>query len=61
MLAQQSGSPMTYTWRGKQHIAVAIRGGAYSGEYIAFRLPKAPEVAPTSVSAGGPASKGGAE
>ena len=61
MLAQQSGSPMTYTWRGEQYIAVAIRGDAYSGEYIAFRLPEAPEVVPTSVSASGRASKGGPE
>ena len=39
MPAQQSGSPMTYMHEGKQHIVVAISGGAYSGEYIAFSLP----------------------
>jgi hypothetical protein len=26
---------------GKQYIIVAVSGGAYSGEYIAFRLPDA--------------------
>ena len=37
--AQQSGSPMTYRVNGKQYIVVAVSGGAYSGEYIAFALP----------------------
>ncbi|MGH9843100.1 MAG: PQQ-binding-like beta-propeller repeat protein [Blastocatellia bacterium] len=37
--AQQSGSPMTYLLNGKQYIVVAVSGGAYSGEYIAFALP----------------------
>jgi quinoprotein glucose dehydrogenase len=37
--AQQSGSPMTYMHNGKQYIVVAVSGGAYSGEYIAFALP----------------------
>jgi len=37
--AQQSGSPMTYMVDGKQYIVVAVSGGAYSGEYIAFALP----------------------
>jgi quinoprotein glucose dehydrogenase len=37
--AAQSGSPMTYMWQGKQYIVVAVSGGAYSGEYIAFKLP----------------------
>jgi len=41
MPAPQSGSPMTYTWQGKQYIIVAVSGGAYSGEYIAFALPEA--------------------
>jgi len=35
----QSGSPMTYMVDGVQHIVVAVSGGPYSGEYIAFRLP----------------------
>src|SRR5262249_14639648 len=37
--AQQSGSPMTYMLNGRQYIVVAVSGGAYSGEYIAFALP----------------------
>jgi len=40
--AQQSGSPMTYSVGGKQYIIVAVSGGAYSGEYLAFSLPDAP-------------------
>jgi quinoprotein glucose dehydrogenase len=39
MPAQQSGSPMTYKFNGKQYIVVAVSGGNYSGEYLAFRLP----------------------
>jgi quinoprotein glucose dehydrogenase len=39
MPAQQSGSPMTYTVNGKQYIVVAIGGGTYSGELLAFRIP----------------------
>ncbi|SPF33470.1 Quinoprotein glucose dehydrogenase [Candidatus Sulfopaludibacter sp. SbA4] len=39
MAAPQSGSPMTYMLNGKQYIVVAISGGAYSGEYVAFTLP----------------------
>lgn len=41
MPAPQSGSPMTYMWQGKQYIIVAVSGGAYSGEYIAYSLPNA--------------------
>ena len=41
MPAPQSGSPMTYMLNGKQYIVVAVSGGAYSGEYLAFRLPDA--------------------
>lgn len=37
--APQSGSPMTYAVNGRQYIVVAVSGGPYSGEYIAFRLP----------------------
>jgi glucose dehydrogenase len=37
--AAQSGSPMTYMADGKQYIVVAISGGNYSGEYVAFSLP----------------------
>ena len=39
MPAAQSGSPMTYAVDGKQFIVVAVSGGAYSGEYIAYSLP----------------------
>jgi quinoprotein glucose dehydrogenase len=38
--AQQTGAaPMTYMLDGKQYIVVAVGGGNYSGEYIAFTLP----------------------
>ena len=39
MPAPQSGSPMTYMVDGQQYIVVAVSGGNYSGEYIAYRLP----------------------
>ena len=39
MPAPQSGSPMTYAIDGKQYIVVAVSGGSYSGEFIAFTLP----------------------
>ena len=39
MPAPQSGSPMTYMINGKQFVVVAISGGTYSGELVAFRLP----------------------
>jgi quinoprotein glucose dehydrogenase len=38
--APQSGSPMTYALNGKQYIIVAVSGGNYSGEYLAFALPE---------------------
>ena len=41
MPAPQSGSPMTYMLNGRQYIIVAIGGGNYSGEYVAFALPEA--------------------
>src|SRR6185436_18124637 len=37
--APQSGSPMTYSVKGRQYIVVAVSGGPYSGEYLAFALP----------------------
>jgi quinoprotein glucose dehydrogenase len=40
MPAQQSGSPMTYMVNGKQYIVIAVSGGNYSGEYIAYKLPE---------------------
>ena len=39
MPAAQSGSPMTYMLNGKQYIVVAVGGGNYAGEYLAFALP----------------------
>ncbi len=39
MPAPQSGSPMTYMLNGKQYIVIAVSGGNYSGELLAFRLP----------------------
>src|SRR5207245_342004 len=43
MPAPESGSPMTYMIHGKQYIVVAVSGGPYSGEYIAYTLPSAGE------------------
>jgi quinoprotein glucose dehydrogenase len=40
MPAPQSGSPMTYMLDGRQYIIVAVSGGNYSGEYIAYSLPR---------------------
>ena len=40
MPAPQTGSPMTYMLNGKQYLVVAISGGNYSGELLAFRLPQ---------------------
>jgi quinoprotein glucose dehydrogenase len=39
MPAPESGSPMTYMLNGKQYIVIAVSGGNYSGELLAFRLP----------------------
>jgi quinoprotein glucose dehydrogenase len=39
MPAPQTGSPMTYMLNGKQYLVVAISGGSYSGELLAFALP----------------------
>jgi quinoprotein glucose dehydrogenase len=47
MPAQQSGSPMTYMMDGKQYIIVAVSGGNYSGEYIAYSLPASATRTPT--------------
>jgi quinoprotein glucose dehydrogenase len=41
MPGPESGSPMTYMVNGKQYIVIAVSGGAYSGEYIAYALPSA--------------------
>jgi quinoprotein glucose dehydrogenase len=39
MPAGQTGTPMTYLWEGQQYIVVAIGGGNYTSELVAFRLP----------------------
>ena len=39
MPAPQTGSPMSYSYDGKQYIVVAVSGGNYSGDYIAYALP----------------------
>ena len=39
MPAPQTGSPMTYMLGGKQYIVLAIAGGTYSAELVAYRLP----------------------
>jgi quinoprotein glucose dehydrogenase len=41
MPGPQSGSPMTYQATGKQYIVVAVGGGSYPGELLAFRAPAA--------------------
>ncbi|MDE3196211.1 MAG: PQQ-binding-like beta-propeller repeat protein [Acidobacteriota bacterium] len=62
MPAPQSGSPMTYMLNGQQYIAVAISGGNYSGELVAFKLPsegKEPSrPAQTQAAAARPAASG---
>jgi quinoprotein glucose dehydrogenase len=40
MPAPQSGSPMSYMLNGEQYLVVAISGAGYSGELLAFKLPK---------------------
>jgi len=37
--APQTGTPMTFVRNGRQFIVIAVGGGGYSGELIAFRLP----------------------
>jgi len=39
MPAPETGSPMTYMFNREQYIVVAISGGTYSGELVAFKLP----------------------
>ena len=39
MQAPQSGTPMTYMLNGKQYIVLAISGGSYTAELVAFKLP----------------------
>jgi quinoprotein glucose dehydrogenase len=40
MPASITGSPMTYMINGRQYIIVAVSGGNYTGEYIAYALPQ---------------------
>lgn len=40
MRAAISGSPMTYSIDGRQYIIVAVSGGNYTGEDIAYALPQ---------------------
>jgi len=40
MPAAISGSPMTYMVNNRQYIIVAVSGGNYTGEYIAYALPQ---------------------
>jgi quinoprotein glucose dehydrogenase len=40
MPAPQTGSPMTYMLNGKQYLVLAIGGGNYSAELVAYRLPE---------------------
>ena len=37
--AEQSGSPMTYMYKRKQYILLAIGGRGFTSEFIAFKLP----------------------
>ena len=48
MPAQQSGNPMTYMVDGRQYIIVAVGGGTYTSEYIAFALPASEIAKPTT-------------
>ena len=48
MPSAQSGSPMTYMLDGRQDIVVAVGGGNYSGEYIAYALPQSEVARPTT-------------
>jgi quinoprotein glucose dehydrogenase len=46
--SSQSGNPMTYMVEGRQYIIVAVGGGNYSSEYIAFALPQSAVGRPTN-------------
>jgi quinoprotein glucose dehydrogenase len=39
MPAPESGGAMTYLYNRKQYIVIAVSGGAYSGELLAFKVP----------------------
>src|SRR5207244_7312285 len=38
MPSGQTGGPMTYTLNGRQYIVVAIGGGNFPAEFVAYRL-----------------------
>ena len=40
MPAPESADPMSYSLDGKQYIMVAVSGGNYSGDYLAYALPQ---------------------
>jgi quinoprotein glucose dehydrogenase len=48
MPSAQSGNPMTYLLDGRQYIVVAVGGGNYSSEYIAYALPQSEVARPTN-------------
>ncbi|MBZ5559998.1 MAG: PQQ-binding-like beta-propeller repeat protein [Acidobacteriia bacterium] len=48
MPSSQSGNPMTYMVDGRQYIIVAVGGGNYTSEYIAFALPQSEVGRPTN-------------
>jgi glucose dehydrogenase len=48
MPSSQSGNPMTYMVDGRQFIIVAVGGGNYSSEYIAFALPQSEVARPSN-------------
>ena len=39
MPAPQTGTPMTYMLNGKQYLVVAVGGGNYPAEFLAYALP----------------------
>jgi quinoprotein glucose dehydrogenase len=39
MPAQQTGSLIIYLMDGKQYIVIAVGGGNYPGELLAYKLP----------------------
>jgi len=39
MPAGQTGTPMTYLWKGKQYIVVAVSGIGFPAELVAYAVP----------------------
>jgi quinoprotein glucose dehydrogenase len=46
MPAGETGAPMTYMWKGKQYIVLAVGGQGYPAELVAFALPSSNEARP---------------